>query len=102
MRDRSCLCNPLSREAEHQGLKDPEAAARQPWREQWGRGALTKARGDWAGQAAVPPPFLSWFSFLFPILAGILFSLVSTSSLPPGKVVQELAGDAFWPPCHYI
>lgn len=97
-------------EAKHQELKDPKAAARQPRCEQQGRGALTEAQDTMQDKlqchllfcpGLVLGVFYSFSFFPCPILAGILFSL-SASSLSLAKVVQELAGDALWPPCNYI
>lgn len=72
----------LSRgDAKPQELKDPKAAAGQPWGEQQGRGALTEAQGDAQDKLQCHLPFCPVFGFFFcPILAGILpFCFLSAS-----------------------
>lgn len=78
MRETACVT--LSQgEAKHQELKEPKAAARQPWCEQQGRGALTEAQGDAQDKLQCHIAFCPVF-FLCSILAGILpFCFLSAS-----------------------
>lgn len=53
-------------EAKHRELKDPKTAARQPWYEQQGRSALTRAQGDVQDKLQCYLPFCPVFSFSLP------------------------------------